>query len=73
MMVANIENILKNTVEFMLYNFYINKKIEKKSSHLHQPRCPNDYEKQNLPANHMDHKEEMNFVVLSHGNLGLLC
>lgn len=29
--------------------------------------------KQNLSASDMEHMEELSFIVLSHGNLGLLC
>ena len=49
MIVANTENILKTTVEFMVYD-----------------------KKKNCPANDMSPTEEMSFIVLSHGNLGLL-
>lgn len=51
MIVANTENILKTTVEFMLCD-----------------------KKQNLSASDMEHMEELSFiVVLTSGNLGLLC
>ena len=48
MIVANTENILKTTVEFMLCD-----------------------KKQNLSASDMERMEELSFIVLSHGNLGL--